>query len=259
MGRVIRAQRKGKGHGVYRAHKHHRIAAAQYRRLDYAERHGYIRGVVKSIRHDPGRGAPLAEIAFRDPYRYGLRKEFFIAAEGIYTGQYIYCGSSANVAVGNVLPLSNIPEGTVICNVEGISGDRGQFGRATGCYATIIGQSDDGLKTRVRLPSGARKTLNSTCRATIGLIASGGRTEKPILKAGNQFHLFRRKRANWPEVQGVQMNPVDHPHGGGNHKHLGKPGTVSKFAPPGQKCGLIGARRTGRIRGGLKDIQKEKD
>jgi len=259
MGRVIRSQRKGRANGVYRAHKHFRIAAAQYRRLDFAERHGYIRGVVKTIRHDPGRGAPLAEVSFRDPYKYSTRKEYFLAAEGTYTGQYIYCGSSANVAVGNVLPLSEIPEGTIICNVEEHTGDRGTYGRATGCYATIIGQSDDGLKTRVRLPSGARKTLPATCRATIGLIASGGRTEKPILKAGNQFHLYKRKRANFPKVQGVNMNPVDHPHGGGNHKHLGKPGTVSKYSPAGQKVGLIGARRTGRIRGGLKDIKLEKD
>ncbi len=73
--------------------------------------YSYIRGVVKTIRHDPGRGAPLAEVSFRDPYKYSTRKEYFLAAEGTYTGQYIYCGSSANVAVGNVLPLSEIPEG----------------------------------------------------------------------------------------------------------------------------------------------------
>jgi len=85
----------------------------------------------------------------------------------------------------------------------------------------------------VRLPSGGRKTLEGTCRATIGIIASGGRTDKPILKAGNQYHKFSRKRKIWPIVRGVTMNPVEHPHGGGNHQHIGHPSTVSKFAPPG--------------------------
>ena len=103
-------------------------------------------------------------------------------------------------------------------------GDKGALGRATGCYATIIGHSDDGTTTRVRLPSGTRKTLSALCRATVGnifefilgLIAGGGRTEKPILKAGRQFHKYRRLRKCWPKVRGVAMNPVDHPHGGGN-------------------------------------------
>jgi len=70
MGRVIRAQRRGRAKGVFKTHTHHRVAAARFRNLDFAERHGYIRGVVKDIVHDPGRGAPLARIAFRDPYRF---------------------------------------------------------------------------------------------------------------------------------------------------------------------------------------------
>jgi len=100
--------------------------------------------------------------------------------------------------------------------VEEHAGDKGAVGRATGCYATIVGHSEDGSKTRVRLPSGGRKTYDGNCRATVGLIAGGGRTDKPILKAGNQYHKFRRLRKVWPVVRGVAMNPVDHPHGGGN-------------------------------------------
>ena len=91
MGRVIRGQRKGPG-GIFKAHTTTRKGAAKLRRLDYAERHGYIRGVVKDIIHDPGRGAPLAVVQFRDPYRYKLRHENFIATEGMYTGQFVYCG-----------------------------------------------------------------------------------------------------------------------------------------------------------------------
>ena len=91
MGRVIRTQRKGKG-GIFKAHTKHRKGAAKLRSLDFAERHGYIKGLVKEIIHDPGRGAPLAKVQFRDPYKYKLRTETFIAAEGMHTGQFIYCG-----------------------------------------------------------------------------------------------------------------------------------------------------------------------
>merc|ERR1712137_235078 len=93
MGRVIRAQRKGAG-GIFKAHTKHRKGAPKFRPEDFAERHGYIKGVIKEIIHDPGRGAPLAVVHFRDPYRYKTRKENFLAVEGMYTGQFIYCGKS---------------------------------------------------------------------------------------------------------------------------------------------------------------------
>ena len=89
-GRVIRNQRKGAG-SIFTSHQIKK-RCCQLRTLDYAERHGYIRGVVKQIIHDPGRGAPLAKVAFRDPYKYKLREETFIANEGVYTGQFIYAG-----------------------------------------------------------------------------------------------------------------------------------------------------------------------
>jgi len=257
MGRVMRAQRQGRSKGVFRTHKVHRVAAAKFRNWDYAERNGYIRGVVKDIVHDPGRGAPLAKIAFRDPYKYRLNKEYFVAAEGMYSGQFVYCGAKATLAVGNVLPVNQMPEGTIICNVEGRVGDKGKFARASGTSSIIIGHSEDLLKTRIRLPSGARKTISGEARAMVGLIAGGQRTDKPILKAGNQYHKYARKRKVWPIVRGVAMNPVDHPHGGGNKQHIGHPSTVSRYAPPGQKVGLIAARRTGIIRGGRTEKTKE--
>jgi large subunit ribosomal protein L8e len=85
----------------------------------------------------------------------------------------------------------------------------------------------------------------------VGIIAGGGRIEKPIMKAGRAYWKYKSKRNCWPKVRGVAMNPVDHPHGGGNHQHIGHPSTVRRDAPPGQKVGLIAARRTGRIRGGV--------
>jgi large subunit ribosomal protein L8e len=249
MGKVIRCQRKGKAKGVFKTHKHHRVAAPYYRTLDYSERNGYVRGVVKALVHDPGRGAPLAKVEFRDPYKYKNHIQYFLAAEGTYSGQYIFCGNKATVSVGNVLPISQVPEGTTICNIEAKTGDKGTFSRASGTYATVIGHSDDGLKTRIRLPSGVRKTISSSCRATVGVIGGGGKNDKPIIKAGVLFHKYARLKKNFPKVKGVRMNPVDHPHGGGNHKHLGKPGTINRFASAGQKVGLIAARRTGLLRG----------
>merc|ERR1711956_16621 len=93
MGRVIRAQRKGAG-SIFVSHTKHRKGAPRLRPVDYAERNGYIKGVVKDIIHDPGRGAPLAIVHFRDPYKYKVRKELFIAAEGMYSGQFVYAGKS---------------------------------------------------------------------------------------------------------------------------------------------------------------------
>jgi hypothetical protein len=116
MGRVIRAQRRS--HAIFSAHTHLNKNPARLRPLDFAEKNGYIRGIVKDIIHDSGRGAPLARVVFRDPYRYKLRSETFIATEGLHTGAFVYCGKKASLAVGNVLPVSQLPEGTIICNVE---------------------------------------------------------------------------------------------------------------------------------------------
>lgn len=258
MGRVIRAQRKGAG-SVFRSHNKHRKGAPKLRAVDYAERHGYIKGIVKEIIHDPGRGAPLAKVVFRDPYRYKLRKELFLAAEGMYTGQFVYCGKKATLQVGNVLPVGTMPEGTVICNVEEKAGDRGRLARTSGNYATVIAHNPDTRKTRVKLPSGAKKVLPSANRAMVGIIAGGGRVEKPILKAGRAYHKYKAKRNSWPKVRGVAMNPVEHPHGGGNHQHIGKASTVRRDASAGRKVGLIAARRTGRIRGGKTSTQGKDD
>jgi large subunit ribosomal protein L8e len=151
----------------------------------------------------------------------------------------------ADINTGNVLPVNLIPEGTTVCNVEHRYADRGAFARAGGTSATIIGHNEDGTKTRIRLPSGQRKTIAGGCRAMIGVVAGGGRTDKPLLKAGTAKFKFKNKRKNWPKVRGVAMNPVEHPHGGGNHQHIGHSSCISRLACPGQKSGLVAARRTG--------------
>jgi large subunit ribosomal protein L8e len=257
MGRVIRGQRKGAG-SIFKSHVHTRKAAPKFRARDYSEREGYMKGVVKEIIHDPGRGAPLAKVVFRDPLRYKLRHETFIAAEGMHTGMYVYCGRKAELVTGNVVPIGLLPEGSQICNVEHHKADRGCFARTSGTSVRVIGHSEDGSKTSLELPSGMRKLVNSDCRAMIGIVSGGGRPDKPMLKAGRAFHKYRVKRNCWPKVRGVAMNPVEHPHGGGNHQHIGHPSTLRRDAPPGQKVGLIAARRTGKLRG-TKMIRKSYD
>ncbi len=183
--------------------------------------------MVKEIVHDPGRGAPLAKVVFRNPYRFQLRTETFIANEGMYTGQFIYAGKNATLTVGNVLPVGSVPEGTVMTNMEEKTGDRGTLGRTSGNYVTVIGHNPDEGKTRVKLPSGAKKVVPSGARGMIGIVAGGGRTDKPMLstlqkmsetgflltsltEASRAKHKFAVKRNSWPKTRGVAMNPVDH-------------------------------------------------
>ena len=156
------------------------------------------------------------------------------------------------MSVGNILPVNVMPEGTIISNVEAKLGDRGSLARASGTSAIVIGHSEDGKKTRVRLPSGIRKSIVGGCRAMVGVCAGGARCDKPMLKANKAYYKAHAKKRNWPVVRGVAMNPVEHPHGGGNHQHVGHPTTSRRDAPRGQKVGLIAARRTGVIRGGRK-------
>ena len=102
--------------------------------------------------------------------------------------KFIYAGKNAALTIGNVLPLASVPEGTVLTNVEDKNGDRGALGRTSGNYVTVIGHNPDEGKTRVKLPSGAKKVLPSTCRGMVGIVAGGGRTDKPLLKASRAKH-----------------------------------------------------------------------
>jgi large subunit ribosomal protein L8e len=174
----------------------------------------------------------------------------------MFTGQFIYAGTKASLSVGNILPVNQMPEGTIVTNCEAKFGDRGSFARASGTSATIIGHIDDGRKTRVELPSGNRKQIVGNCRAMVGIAAGGQRTDKPLLKANATYFKMKGKRKHWPRVRGVAMNPVEHPHGGGNHQHIGHPSTVRRDKSRGKKVGLIAARRTGLIRGSRQVIRK---
>ncbi len=238
MGKRIISQRRGKGSITFRAPSHRYRCELKYRKYDDREKNGKVVGRVVDILHDPARSAPLLKVEFA-----GGEKLYLLAQEGIKVGDTIEAGAHAAISPGNVLPLASIPEGTPICNIENHPGDGGKLIRSAGAYGLVV--SHEGTKTIVQLPSGALKTLDARCRATIGVVAGGGRRDKPIMKAGKRFHMLRSKAKYWPVVRKVAMNPVDHPFGGGSHSP-GKPTTISRRMPPGKKVGLISARRTGR-------------
>jgi large subunit ribosomal protein L2 len=194
---------------------------------------------VVGIEHDPARSAPLAKVLFANG-----EELMIVAPEGMAVGTIISCGAEAEIRPGNVLPLQNIPEGVPICNIESKPNDGGQLARSSGVYATVV--SHEKGKTVVQMPSGEMKWLNSKCRATIGIVAGGGRLDRPFLKAGKKYHKMKTRAAKYPRVRGVAMNVIDHPFGGGNRQHPGRPTTVGRNAPPGRKVGQIAARRTGR-------------
>ena len=196
-------------------------------------------GEVVDIEHDPARSAPVARVSFDDG-----EERFVLAPEGITVGDTVETGISAAIEPGNSLPLREIPEGVPVCNVESQPGEGGTFARATGVNATLVTHERD--VAVVQLPSGQVRRLDPDCRATIGVVAGGGRTEKPFVKAGNKYHKMKARGTKWPNVRGVAMNAVDHPFGGGGRQHPGKPKSVSRDAPPGRKVGDIASRRTGR-------------
>lgn len=196
-------------------------------------------GEVVDIEHDPARSAPVANVQFADG-----DQRLVLASEGTAVGDTLEIGISAEVEEGNTLPLSEIPEGVPVCNVESQPGDGGKFARASGVNADLVTHERDAAV--VQLPSGEVKRLSPDCRATIGVVAGGGRTEKPFVKAGNKHHKMKTRGGKWPIVRGVAMNAVDHPFGGGGRQHPGRPKSVSRDAAPGRKVGDIASKRTGR-------------
>ncbi|ELY66100.1 50S ribosomal protein L2 [Natronococcus jeotgali] len=236
MGRRILGQRRGRGTSTFRAPSHRYKAKLDHKK---EEDDDVVRGTVVDIEHDPARSAPVAAIEFEDG-----DQRLVLAPEGITVGEEIQVGVSAEIKPGNTLPLAEIPEGVPVCNIEANPGDGGRFARASGVSADLI--THDRSAAVVQLPSGEVKRLDPQCRATVGVVAGGGRTEKPMVKAGNKYHKMKARGTKWPRVRGVAMNAIDHPFGGGGRQHPGKPKSVSRDAPPGRKVGDISSRRTGR-------------
>jgi large subunit ribosomal protein L2 len=251
MGRRIQGQRRGRGSPTFRAPSHRYKGDLSHPTVEDAD---VVSGTVVDIEHDPARSAPVAAVEFDDSESgrpSGSRTEsgdgdrrLVLAPEGIGVGDRLQVGVSAAIEPGNTLPLAEIPEGVPVCNVEANPGDGGKFARASGVNATLM--THERNVTVVQLPSDEVKRLDPQCRATIGVVAGGGRTEKPMVKAGNKHHKMKARGTKWPNVRGVAMNAVDHPFGGGGRQHPGRPKSVSRDAAPGRKVGDIASRRTGR-------------
>src|SRR3989338_7089283 len=204
MGESLIQQKRGKGSPRYRA--------PSFRYKGKADFTGYEGGKVISasvgdIVHSSGHSAPLMELKYSNGETSLLQ-----APEGIKVGDKIEIGKDVEIKTGNILPLKSIPEGTSIYNIESMPGDGGKFVRAGGAFAKVAAKLKD--KVLVILPSKKEREFSPGCRASIGIIAGSGRTEKPFLKAGKKFYAKRAKNKFWPSVSGTSMNAVDHPFGG---------------------------------------------
>jgi large subunit ribosomal protein L2 len=236
MGHRIQTQNRGKGGSTYRAPSHRYRAQVAHP----GKNHEITTGTVIDIEHDPARHGPVALVRLEEG-----KKTYVLATEGIGTGDTLSWGKDAPVKVGNTLPLKDIPVGALVSNIEARPNDGGKFVRAGGVQATVMGRSEDN-KVGIRMPSGKLKWFDARCMATIGVVAGGGRGEKPFVKAGKQYHKMKTTATKWPKVRGVAMNVIDHPFGGGAHQHAGRPKTVARGTSPGRVVGMIAARRTGK-------------
>lgn len=240
MGKRLLQQRRGRGSITYRAPSHRYHGVLKHRNYDDNEKTGVTQGKIVDLISCPGHSAPLAKVA------YGTESILVPAPEMVKVGDAVASGSGAPVATGNTLPLKNIPEGTLIYNLELQPGDGGKLARTAGTFARVVAKL--GNKVVVELPSKKQKEFLADCRATIGVIAGSGKQEKPFLKVGKKWHAQKARGRMYPRTSGVAMNAVDHPFGCGRGRHVGRPKTVSRNASPGRKVGLISSRRTGRKR-----------
>lgn len=242
MGKRLKQQKRGAGSPRYRSPSHRYKTDMAYRPYDDIEKTGVLNGKVVSFVDDPARTSPLMKM------RYDNGEEgFLLAPEGIAVGDDVDIGAQGRLILGSVLPLYRIPDGAYIFNIERNPGDGGTLVKAAGSYANIV--SKEGGIVYVKLPSKTTIVLSNECRAQLGVLAGGGRLEKPLLKAGANYHKLRKaKNRLWPKVRGVHQSAYDHPHGGKQH-HAGKPTTVSRSSPPGSKVGQLAAKQTGRRKG----------
>jgi len=238
MGKLLKQQRRGKGSGAYKAPSHRYKADLSHRVYDEHEKSGVLRGQIVDFIDDPARGALLMKVLFEDGSEH-----LMLSAEGVKLGQEIYSGFNAKIGIGNCLPLSKIPEGFPIFNIELNPGDGGKLIKAPGSYATLVSKEKD--IAYIKLPSKLTISLSGLCRAQIGVVSGGGKLEKPLMKAGNNFYKKHAQNKMWPKNRGVHMAAYNHPFGGKQH-HKGRSSMTSRNAPPGRKVGHIAARSVGR-------------
>jgi len=237
MAKRLKVQRRGKGSPRYLAKKNS-VDKAKYP-FNYNQEKMY--GEVVDILHNPGKSAPLACIVLENGSKF-----YVPASEGMYVGYKIQVGAGSKVALGVIMPISEVYPGLPVYNIENHPGDGGKFCRAGGAFGELISVNVDNVY--VKMKSGQKKKFDPKCLCTIGIVAGGGRPIKPFYKAGAKSFLMKAKGGRiYPRVRGYAMNAVDHPHGGSGHNSAGRQKIKSKkFGAPGQKIGNIGSKRTGR-------------
>ncbi len=196
-------------------------AKKKYRIIDFKRNKENIPATVIGIEYDPNRSANIALICYADG-----EKTYILAPEGLTDGMTVMNGKEAEVRVGNCLPLSEIPVGTQVHNIEMHPGKGGQLVRSAGNSAQLMAK--EGKYATLRLPSGEMRMVPIICRATVGVVGNGDHNLINIGKAGRKRHMGIR-----PTVRGSVMNPNDHPHGGGEGKTgIGRPGPSTPWGKP---------------------------
>lgn len=193
----------------------------KYRIIDFKRQKTDIPATVLTLEYDPNRSAHIALVQYEDG-----EKNYIIAPNGLKVGDTIVAGASADIKPGNALPLSSIPTGTFIHNVELYPGKGAQFARAAGIMAQLMAK--EGKFALLRLPSGELRNVPVECMATVGQVGNTDHENAKIGKAGRKRNMGIR-----PTVRGSVMNPCDHPHGGGEGKSpIGRPGPVTPWGKP---------------------------
>jgi large subunit ribosomal protein L2 len=178
-------------------------AKRSYRRIDFRRRKDGVPAKVAAIEYDPNRTAHIALVHYADG-----EKSYILAPQRLRVGATVMSGERSDIVVGNSLPLGRIPTGTVVHNVELTPGRGGQLGRSAGAAIQLVAK--EGERASLRLPSGEVRMVRTECRATIGAIGNADQQNITLGKAGRSRHRGKR-----PQTRGTAMNPVDHPHGGG--------------------------------------------
>jgi len=193
----------------------------KYRVIDFKRQKFGVEATVKTLEYDPNRSAFIALIEYTDG-----EKAYIIAPQGLKVGDKVVSGPEADIKPGNALPLTNIPTGTFIHNVELYPGRGAQLARSAGIMAQLMAKENG--YALLRLPSGELRNVPAACMATIGQVGNTDHENVKIGKAGRKRHLGVR-----PTVRGSVMNPNDHPHGGGEGKSpVGRPGPVTPWGKP---------------------------
>jgi large subunit ribosomal protein L2 len=192
----------------------------RYRIIDFKRDKFDIPAKVVSIEYDPNRSSHIALLAYRDG-----EKRYIIAPQDLKVGTEVISGTNVDIKLGNALPLRNIPPGTLVHNIELAKGKGGQMARGAGAFVQILAK--EGPYVHLRLASGETRKVLLDCMATIGQVSNIDWKRMSVGKAGRSRHFGRR-----PKVRGVAMNPVDHPHGGGEGKSSGGRHPVTPWGKP---------------------------